>query len=334
MRIDGRNVDEHVGALAGEAAQLEMERPDQAFPVAGRGWSLPAKVLRETPTYYGLGALKEPVWKWAIPSYFHVGGLAGALSVLGATADLFGGPKLHSLARRCHQISAVAELFGAGLLIYDLGRPSRFLNMLRVFRPSSPMSVGSWILSLSGAASTSAVLLGRRKILGRAASVVAGLLGAPLAGYTGVLLGGTAVPLWQSARRTLPLLFLASSVASGGALLCLSGVGSRRESEVVRRFAAAGQAAELMASLAMEQELARHPRVARPLQRGASAGLWRAAQVVGAGALVASLWPGRSRRRLVAGLLGTLAGLALRFSVHHAGRISARDPVATFQQRR
>jgi formate-dependent nitrite reductase membrane component NrfD len=330
---DGRNVDEKLGALTGEAAQLEVKAPGEAFPVSHGWWQLPSKVTRETPTYYEQPVLKEPVWKWPIPTYFYAGGMSGALSVLGGALDLFGGERTHALAERCHRVGLAADLASAGLLIYDLGRPSRFYNMLRVFRPSSPMNLGTWILSGSGACSLAATLF-PRGVLGRIGSVAGALLGVPLAGYTAVLLSSTAVPVWFHTRRTLPLLFVASSVASAGALLSLRGARTRREAAVVRRFAAVGQAAELVASLAVEREASQHTRVARPLRRGASGALWRAASILGAGALVATLWPGRRKRNLVAGVLGTAAGLAVRYAVHHAGTLSARDPRATFQPQR
>lgn len=140
-------------------------------------------------------------------------------------------------------IATVGTTTSAALLIADLGRPSRFYEMLRVFRPTSPMNMGTWILSGSGAtAGASAVLplLGATK-LADAAGLTAELFGLGLASYTGVLISATAVPAWQHGNRTLPPLFAASATASTGALLDLLGV----ESRAVEAFGNVGKIAEL-----------------------------------------------------------------------------------------
>ena len=148
-----------------------------------------------------------------------------------------------------------------------------------VFRPTSPMSVGSWILVLSGAANTAGFLLGSRSgplgALGRIGIAAGGGLGALLAGYTGVLLANTAVPLWQAARRQLPVLFVGSGMASAGAVLELfadSGA-SRR---LTHWYGSAGKAVALGAMLSMQRSARRAPRVTEPLRNGATGSLWRA----------------------------------------------------------
>ena len=163
---------------------------------------LPTSAVRapaEGPTYYDVPMLKEPVWKGVVPLYFWIGGAAGAAATLSSVARLVGGRELLPLARRARLLAAAGDTVGAALLTYDLGRPSRFLNMLRVFNPRSPMSVGSWVLTGSGAANAGAVLLGDRRgflgFVGGLAGAVGGLLGMPLAGYTGVLIANTAVPV-------------------------------------------------------------------------------------------------------------------------------------------
>src|SRR5207248_2009890 len=169
---------------------------------------------------------------------------------------------------------------------YDLGRPTRFLNMLRVVRPTSPMSVGSWVLAGSGACNLAALTLwnrgGRLGRLGEVADWGAAALGLPLAGYTAVLLSNSAVPLWQAVRRSLPLLFVASAATSAAA--ALGGLPFRLRAEerrVVRWFGAAAQVAGLCAMIAVERDAARVPAVARPLRRGKGGALWRAAQFLG-----------------------------------------------------
>jgi formate-dependent nitrite reductase membrane component NrfD len=218
--------------------------------------------------------------------------------------------------------------------------------MLRVFRPTSPMSVGSWVLAGASGLSGAAALLARRRgwlgRLGDAAGLGAALLGPPLAGYTAVLLGGTAVPLWQEARRSLPVLFIGSSMSSAASLFDLGArlaskrqLWAARERRAVHAFGAAGKVIDLAAMAAVERDAARVEPVARPLREGVSGTLWTAAKVLTAGSLAATLLAGRSpRRALVAGLLGTAGALALRFAVFHAGKASSRDPRAAFAPQR
>src|SRR5207253_7194669 len=154
---DGRNVDSLLGLLEGEGAAQQVERLAEEHPHP------PPSELHDSTsdleTYYGLPMLKEHVWKGAIPAYFYVGGLAGASAVLGAAARWSGNPFLRGLVERTRIVAAGGAALGGALLIEDLGRPSRFLNMLRVFRPTSPMSVGSWVLAaFGGLASVSALL--------------------------------------------------------------------------------------------------------------------------------------------------------------------------------
>ncbi len=327
----GRFIDAEAGALLGEAAQQQTR---QETAVATPGPPAPGEI----PTYFDQPVLQLPVWKWSVPVYFYVGGTAGAALVLGAAARALDGGRLRELARRCDWIGAGGILLGTGLLISDLGRPTRFLNMLRVFRPTSPLSVGSWLLTVSGPPAAGAALFGGgRGPLGKAAEAAAyagGVLGMPLAGYTGVVLAFTAVPIWQEARRSIPALFTASSMAGAASLLELMDL-SARERRVVRRFGLVGKGAELGGMLAVEREASRVPRVAGPLQKRSSGFLWKAAKAMNAASLAASLLPGRSRaKRVAAGVLGTAGALAMRFALVRAGKVSAADPRAVFEQQR
>src|SRR5690349_16774311 len=201
------------------------------------------------PTYYDKPTIKPPAWIWAVPAYFYVGGVAGAAMVLAFAGQLLGGRKLRRFEEHCRWIGAIGGGVGTALLIWDLGRKERFLFMLRVFRPTSPMSVGSWVLAaatpLSGA---SAILSGR---LGWLTGVCAGLLGLPLATYTAVLLGNTAIPLWSESRRVLPFLFGSSAVASLASVFDLMDL-TERERRIMFRFGTVGRVAELAAAAAME----------------------------------------------------------------------------------
>jgi len=278
-------------------------------------------------TYYGLPVLKKPVWKPYVPAYFYVGGLAGACAALAAAAQLFGGARLRHLMRRARWIAAGGAVASGALLIIDLGRPSRFLYMLRVFRPTSPMNVGTWLLTSFGGASAAAALFGWP-----VAGVAAGLLGLPLTTYTAVLLSNTAVPVWNGARRSMPLLFAASAVSSAASLLEMLPAGPN-EGALVHRLALAGKLAELAGSEVLVRELGPGP-VRAPLRRGGSGGLWRAARLITAASAVLELLPRRRHHRIAAGVTGTVGALFLRFALIAAGRASAMDPKATFAPQR
>jgi formate-dependent nitrite reductase membrane component NrfD len=343
---DGRNIDPEVGILEGEASR-------QAVPDGrGRGeGTVPYAVWPDVPTrqepdgttYYDRPVLKEPVWIWAVPAYFYSGGVAGAAAVLGAAAQVADDgdtPHLRDLVVRCRWVAATGGALGTGFLIHDLGRPGRFLNMLRVFRPTSPMSVGSWALAGAVPLMAGSAILARRRgplrRLGDLAGTVAGLVGMPLAGYTAVLLSNTAVPLWQETRRSLPAAFTASAMSGAASLLDLMDLDERSE-RIVRRFGLVGKIAEIAAMRAVESEADRTERVARPLHEGLGGTLWRASRALTGASLVFSLLPiKRSRRaaRTAAGILGTAGSIALRFAVFHAGKASARDPRATFRHQR
>jgi polysulfide reductase-like protein len=167
------------------------------------------------PTYYDLPLLKPPVWTWEVPLYFFVGGAAGASAMIGFAARVTGAKA--SLVRDARWIAAIGAAASAPLLITDLGRPKRFLYMLRVFKPQSAMSVGAWTLSGFGACATGAVL-GPRALRDVAAAGSA-LLGLVMATYTGVLLGATAIPAWNEHAATLPVHFAASALGSSVSLL-------------------------------------------------------------------------------------------------------------------
>ncbi len=276
-----------------------------------------------TDSYYGRPILKEPVWKPEVPIYFFTGGIAGASSVLHGVARVNGNDRL---ARSALFIGAAAELVSPALLVSDLGRPERFLNMLRMFKVTSPMSVGSWILAVSGGATNTAAaleLLGILRPVKWAAGVVAFASGPPLATYTGALIANTAIPVWSEARDELPWLFGASAAASAGAAAAIATpLGAAGPA---RRAAIAGVLAELAVMQTMQRNLGFVGEVYRQGEAARSLKLTRACTLVGAGLL--AVRGKRSRPAAVTGGALVLAGeLALRWSVFKAGLQSARDP--------
>ncbi|HET8980156.1 MAG TPA: NrfD/PsrC family molybdoenzyme membrane anchor subunit [Solirubrobacteraceae bacterium] len=286
-------------------------------PVAGRA----------TPqSYYGKPIIAEPVWSWEIPLYFFTGGLGGASAMLAAGADLTGRT---TLARRAWLCALAGVGVSPPLLISDLGRPARFLNMLRMVKVTSPMSMGTWLLlgtSGATAAATANNLFGLLGPAGRIAKPVAGALGGMLTTYTAVLISDTAVPVWHEARRELPFLFAASAAASAGAAATLTT--PSRHAAPARLLAAGGAAASVGVMQLMEHRLGE---VGEPYSKGTPGILGRAAEACAACGAAAVAFGGRRRpavARAGAGLL--LAGAVLeRWSVFRAGFASARDPKYT-----
>jgi formate-dependent nitrite reductase membrane component NrfD len=274
-------------------------------------------------SYYGRPIVKEPVWKPEVPTYLFTGGIAGGCSLLHGFARVAGHERL---AKTALYVAAGADVVSPVLLASDLGRPERFHHMLRVFKVTSPMSVGSWILFISGGASNTAAaleLVGRLRVVKWAAELVSFAAGAPLATYTGTLLADTAIPVWHDARKELPFLFGSSALASAGAATAI--FLAPEDSGPARRLAVAGVAAELGVMQAMERKLGF---VGEVYRKEAAGKLARASKILTAtGAAVLATRGRRSRGAAVAGGALVLAGeLALRWSVFRAGFQSARDP--------
>ena len=275
-------------------------------------------------SYYGRGVIKQPVWTWEVPWYLFFGGLAGASSGLSLVARIAGN---HTLARRALLVAFGGAAVSPLLLISDLGRPERFYMMLRVFKPTSPMSLGTWILSAFGTSTGAAVagdLLGVFPKLTRSAEAVSALLGPPLSTYTAVLLSDTSVPVWHEARKELPFVFAASSVASAGAAAAM--LTPTVEAGPARRLAVGGAVAEIATSEYMKHRLGEL--LAEPYSKD-KAGRYEklSAVLTGAGAAVVGLFGCRSRLAAAVGGTAVLAGAVLkRWSVFEAGLESARDP--------
>ncbi len=283
-------------------------------------------------SYYGLPVLNQPSWKAPdIAGYFFCGGLAGTASVLAAGADLTHRP---ALARVAKLGAAGAIAAGMAGLVHDLGRPARFLNMLRVFKPTSPMSVGSWLLAAYTPAATVAAATAvthRFRGIGTLATASAALLGPAVASYTGALIADTAVPAWHDAHRELPYLFAASGVVAGAGLSMAAA--PIDQAAPARHAAAVGAAAELVSTRLMERRLGM---VAEPYQQGAGGRYMKAARALSlGGALAGAALGGRSR------LVSRLAGAGLvagscctKLGVFYAGVASAKDPRYTVAPQR
>ncbi|MGH3241354.1 MAG: NrfD/PsrC family molybdoenzyme membrane anchor subunit, partial [Spirillospora sp.] len=173
----------------------------------------------EFTSYYGKPILNPPVWQASdVAAYFFLGGLAGAGSTLAAGAQLTGRPA----AARALKVSSLAAIIGStAALVHDLGRPARFANMLRVVKPTSPMSMGSWLLAAYGPVVGAAAVLdvtGLFPRLGRAATAGAAALGPAVVTYTAVLAADTAVPAWHEAHRELPFVFAGSAAAAASGM--------------------------------------------------------------------------------------------------------------------
>ena len=282
-------------------------------------------------SYYGRPILKEPTWHALdIAGYLFTGGLAGGASLLGAAADASGRPALARVARYGATGGLSLSLVG---LIHDLGRPERFVNMLRVVKPTSPMNLGSWLLAAYGPlavaaaagelAASAGVLPGAARNLARVAGLGAAGLGAGVATYTAVLVADTAAPAWHDAYEDLPILFAGSAAAAAGGLgLVGAPVDQALPASV---FAVTGAAAELAASHRIEHA----PRLSSEAYRTGRAGvLMKAARIATvAGAIGAATVARRGRTGATLSGAALLAGSALaRFGVFAAGRQSTRDP--------
>jgi formate-dependent nitrite reductase membrane component NrfD len=290
---------------------------------SGRGAEQLMVPSAEFGSYYGRPVVKETVWGVPdVPGYLFLGGLAGASSALAASAELTG---RQELARVAKTAAAGAIGLSAVALVHDLGRPARFYNMLRVFKPTSPMSIGTWLITgygpAAGVAAASAVT-GWLPRIGRAATGVAAVLGPGVAAYTAALLSDTAVPAWHEAHRELPYLFVSSAAtAAGGLGLVLA---RSEQAGPARNLAVAGAGAELVAKSLLIRRLGP---LAEPYRSGRAGHLMEAAEILTAGGLTAAALGGRNRA------VAALAGAALvtssaltRFGVFYAGRESARDP--------
>jgi formate-dependent nitrite reductase membrane component NrfD len=306
----------------------------------GGPWPLRPAATAETG-YYGLPLLKAPAWTWEVPVYFFTGGLAGAASVIAAVGQLSSSDE--KLVRDARVLAAIGGNISPALLIADLGMPSRFLHMLRVFKIQSPMSVGSWTLMLFSSSASALVFLDyvRRRAsyrsgytlrsLENAAGFLSAISGALLSTYTGVLVGATAVPVWNANVSVLPLHFAASSVGSAASLLELRG----HYTPAMNALGMGAAAAETLVGASIEL---RQDRVLDPLKRGRSGWLTRIGGLL-AGPLplalrILSRFAKGKRKtglRRAAAVTAVAGSIVTRFAWVEAGKSSAANSHTSLQ---
>lgn len=291
-------------------------------------------IARATPEtgYYSKPLLKKPQWTKEIPLYFFCGGAAGAAAIIASVAD--GSKRDGSLARDARAIAAIGGTISPALLISDLGMPSRFLNMLRIFKAQSPMSVGSWTLVAFSSSSAAAAFIngwrrrengGAVRVLQSASQFLSAISGAVLSTYTGVLLAATAIPAWNENAAILPLHFAASGMAAAGAMLELRG----HDASALNAIGITTSIAETVVGASIE--LRASPAL-KPLKSGSSGWLTRIGGLLsGPIPLVfrlLALGGRKSRRRKYRKIAAasTIAGsVATRIAWTRAGAASAED---------
>ena len=314
-------------------------------------WSSVAVAEASGGGYYDYPVVKRPVWTWEVPVYFWLGGIAGGAYLTASAAGLFGDADDRRAAGAGFYAAALAALPCAPLLIMDLGRPDRFHHMLRIFKPLSPMNLGAWTLTaftplaLGRALAEAgderrlpALLSSLTRLLPRSLlELVGSAFGLILAGYTGVLLAATNVPLWAKSRL-LPAVFTASGVSSGAAAVALA---SRRRATpgTLDKLEAIETAGTLTELALLSGYVAQSGRTARPLTgKPYAMPFWVGAVGLGSVLPLALRAAARGRGRRTKRWLGGLAAactvfgsLALRWTIFEAGKASAGDQAASFE---
>ena len=326
-------VEEREARLHEIRRQAEQKGRVQAIGIRPAGAPFPQ--ANPHAGYYGIPLLKEPQWKPEVPVYFFVGGASGAAAVIGALAGWTG--KNPKIARDARWVAAVGATISTGLLISDLGRPSRFLNMLRVFKPQSPMSMGAWTLAAFGTAAGAAAFaqlfqdrlggLAPLRWLGDISQAASALFGLPFSNYTGVLIGATAIPVWNTHIDSLPIHFGMSGLNSAVSTLELMG---NSDSPALNLLGLGASAIESWEGFNIEIKK-KHEAASEPLRHGFSGWTTRVGGVLSGPVPLAlraasALAGSRSRdlRRWAA--ISSLAGsLITRFAWVRAGHESAKD---------
>lgn len=304
--------------------------------VAGRGVDIAGGPIPKHPGYFGEAVVRPPVWTWEIPLYFFVGGAAGMAPLI-ACAGWFLGQL--ELMRAALWITAAGAIISPILLVMDLGRPALFLNMLRVFKHRSPMSVGAWILSVFGSFAVPACAIFELYfnhafapsvdplilILAGLLTVGAAIFGLGLATYTGVLLGATAIPAWLLHRILLPIHFGTAGLGCAVALLELFGF-------QIRPLFILGMLTAITETLLwIWLELDKHGPADRALHHGPAGWLIRGGEILCGPLAILFYWANLIPLAAISFLVGAFFS---RFGWIGAGRVSGRDPEAVFASQR
>lgn len=312
----------------------EAERLGKLQVVSRRPAGAPFPQASPENGYYQIPLLKQPPWKWEIPLYFFVGGAAAASGIIGAIADYTGADR--ELVRHARWVAAAGSVISPVLLISDLGRPERFLAMLRVFKPQSPMSVGVWtLLGFSGGAAAAAFagFLQDRygaslpvRVLENAGNAASLAFGLPFSNYTGVLIGVSAIPVWNHNAGELPIHFGASGLGASVGILELMG---HRKSRALQALGLGAAIFETLEGIRLET---RSDEALEPLKHGTSGWITRTGGVL-SGPIplllrTASIFAGRKRSatlRRWASWSAVAGSLITRIAWMHAGNVSAQD---------
>jgi formate-dependent nitrite reductase membrane component NrfD len=318
--------------------------PDSSARGVGDGVALPAHA---SPTYYDRPMLKKPHWEWEVVTYLFMGGIMGGSGMLVFVADH---ERDTSLERNARYIAFVLAATCPLVLIKHLGRPERFHHMLRIFKLKSVMSMGVWGLigfalpataAALGQAATDGLVPDRVRWLHRLApravlDPLTALLGAFIAGYTGVLISATAIPIWAIGKRHIPAISVCSGMAGAcalnAAILAFMPRPQQRSIDKLERLELVAGLAELALLLAFERHAGA---LGAPMFAGTAGRKLRGFTMLGGIAVPAllNLSPVHGRAQtLLAAVLTLLGGYVLRERLIEGGKASADDPRAATRQ--
>ncbi len=330
MAADPRITEDQLNALREEAARTGRMQPHGIAPAGG-----PFPKQAAATSYHGNPVLKPPTWSWQVPLYFFVGGVAGVSALIALVGHLVGNTRVIQAELL---VGFVGALISAPLLIADLGKPARFLNMLRVFKLRSAMSLGAWTLSGFSSAIGLALVCHELILAGYGndlliivewlAEVIAAFTGLVLASYTSVLLGVTAVPVWSENRKLVPAVFLTGALGSASAVLELLGF----MIPATQFIGLVASVVEIVIAVVIE---VRGRYVDRPLRDGEVGSLTRAGAILaGPTALLLRGFGTHAGLRYLAASCFIAGALIARYAWVAAGRVSSQDPQALFQLQR
>src|SRR4051812_30869398 len=310
-----------------EAAQNGRVQDVGIVPISG---PFPEPVAASS--YHGNPVLKPPTWTWQVPLYFFVGGVAGVSAVIALVTHIIANT---GLTRAASWLGLAGGVISAPLLIADLGRPSRFLNMLRVFKPRSAMSLGAWTLTAFSSAMALVVICQELTLAGYrydsvvvvwwVAQIAAALTGIILASYTSVLVVVTAIPVWSENRKLVPAVFLTGALGSTAAVLELLGF----TIPATQFIGIVASTTEIAIAIFIEL---RNRYVDRPLREGTVGWLLRGGALLAGpiSLLIRIVWAHTPDLRYIAALCFVAGALIARYAWIAAGGVSSRDPQALF----